>query len=293
VTGQRRGLARPPKRPDVGSGLDSELVPTNPGIDGGRLIDWGRTSADYSVHRPGPPPSFYEKLRVFDVGVAGQRMLDLGTGTGALAREFARAGARVSGIDVSQRQIAEATRLAAAEGLEIDFRVGPAEELPFGAQAFDVATANQCLLYFHLARVIPELRRVLTPEGLFMVSHFSFLPRLDPIARASEALVLEHNPDWSAAGWDGRIPAWPGWSREHFDLRAMFYYDERIPFTRQSWRGRMRALRGIGASLPPEGVEAFDRDLERLLDEIAPERFEVLHRIDVHLFQFRRDEAPA
>lgn len=268
-------------------------MPTHPGIDGGRVIDWGLTSADYGVHRPGPPRSFYEKLRVFDVGVAGQRILDLGTGTGALAREFARAGARVSGIDVAEGQIAEAARLAAAEGLEIDFRVAPAEVLPFGAAAFDVASANQCLLYFDLARAIPELRRVLTPEGLFMVSHFSFLPRLDPIARASEALVLEHNPDWGAADWHGRIPARPGWSREHFELRAMFYYDEGIPFTRESWRGRMRALRGIGASLPREGVEAFDRDLERLLEEIAPQRFEVLHRIDVHLFQFRRDEAPS
>jgi SAM-dependent methyltransferase len=266
---------------------------TNPGIDRGRVIDWGRTSADYSVHRPGPPRSFYEKRRVLDVGTPGPRILDLGTGTGALAREFARAGARVSGIDASAGQIAEAERLAAVQGLEVDFRVSPAEELPFGAGAFDVATANQCLLYFHLARLIPELRRVLTPEGLFMVSHFSFLPRLDPIARASEALVLEHNPDWSAADWDGRIPAQPNWSREHFELRAMFYYDEGVPFTRESWRGRMRALRGIGASLPREGVEAFDRDLERLLERIAPERFEVLHRIDVHLFQFRPDADPA
>lgn len=258
-------------------------------IDRGRDIDWGRTSTDYGTFRPGPPASFYAKLRALEVGLEGQRILDLGTGTGALAREFAKAGARVSGADVSEHQIAEARRLAETDGLEIDFRVGPAEEIPFDAGSFDVVSANQCWLYFDMARAIPEVRRVLTPDGLLMVSHFTFLPRLDPIARASEALVLEHNPDWSAADWHGRIPARPGWSRDHFDLRAMFYYDEPIAFTRESWRGRFRALRGIGASLTAPQVEAFDRDHERLLRKIAPERFTVLHRIDAHIFQFRRE----
>lgn len=262
-------------------------MPSTPGIDGGRSIDWGRTSADYGLYRSGPPPSLYERLRVFGVGLAQQRILDLGTGTGVLAREFAKAGARVAGIDVSAEQVAEAARLAARDGLEVDFRVAPAEALPFAAGSFDVATANQCWLYFDLGRTIAELRRVLAREGLLMVSHFSFLPRLDPLVRASEELVLRHNPDWSAADWDGRIPARPGWSREDFELRAMFYYDEAIPFTRKSWRGRMRALRGVGASLSPQQVEAFDRDLERLLRETAPEHFDVLHRIDVHLFEFK------
>ena len=57
------------------------------GIDGGRSIDWSKTSADYARHRPGPPASFYSKLRAFDIGVRDQALLDLGTGTGLLARE--------------------------------------------------------------------------------------------------------------------------------------------------------------------------------------------------------------
>jgi hypothetical protein len=119
-----------------------------------------------------------------------------------------------------------------------------------------------------------------------MVSHFSWLPRVDPIARASEELVLRYNPDWSGADWDGRIPARPGWSREAFQLRAMFYYDEAISFSRESWRGRVRALRGVGATLSDELVDAFDREHAALLEGLAGDVFTILHRIDVHVFEF-------
>jgi SAM-dependent methyltransferase len=258
-------------------------------IDAGRHFDWGRTSLDYARHRPGPPPSFYAKLEAHEVGLPGQSIVDLGTGTGVLAREFARRGCRVAGVDVSPEQIEAARRLAADAGLEVDFRVAPAEKTPFAAGSFEIATANQCWLYFDLARVVPELRRIVQADGRLVVSHFSWLPRLDPIARASEELVLRFNPDWSGADWDGRIPARPGWSRQDFELRAMFYYDEPVPFTRESWRGRIRALRGIGATLGADEVAAFDREHATLLEKIAEERFTILHRIDVHVFEFRAE----
>ena len=54
--------------------------------------------------------------------------------------------------------------------------------------------------------------------------------------------------------------------RNAFELRAMFYYDEAIPFSRETWRGRMRALRGIGASLSQEQVENFAR-MKALIEE--------------------------
>jgi hypothetical protein len=68
----------------------------------------------------------------------------------------------------------------------------------------------------------------------------------------------------------------------------MFVFDEMIPFTRESWRGRIRACRGIGATLIPQQVEAFDRDHDELLRRIAPETFSVLHRINAHLLRPRR-----
>lgn len=252
--------------------------------DPGRTIDWGKTSADYATYRPGPPPSFYDRLGALGIGSPRQRMLDLGTGTGVLARGFARRGAAVSGIDISTEQIEAATRLAATDGVTVDFRVSPAEATPFPDHNFDCITANQCWLYFDQTRVIPEVRRLLGPAGLLVTSHFSWLPRLDPIAHATEALVLRHNPQWTAGDWSGEVPPMPSWAARDFVLRAMFWYDEAIPFTRESWRGRIRACRGVGAELDQAAVERFDAEHDRLLPTIAGERFTVLHRLDAHIF---------
>lgn len=256
-------------------------------VDAGRSIDWGRTSADYDRYRPGPPDSFYQRLAALGIGLPGQRLLDLGTGTGLLARRFAAAGAVVSGLDVSSGQLEMARAAAARDGVDVDFRQGGAESLPFDDGSFDVLTANQCWLYFDLERTIPEVRRVLAPGGQLLVSHFSFMPRLDPVVAASEALVLDHNPDWSGANWDGVLAAEPSWSRQAFELVGLFVYDEAIPFTRESWRGRMRALRGIAASLSQAQVAAFDEDHETLLKGMVADEFTVLHRIHAYIFKPR------
>lgn len=260
--------------------------------DGDRQIDWGKTSKDYATHRPGPPLSFFQRLEAFGVGVAGQRILDLGTGTGVMARQFAKQGAVVDGVDVAPGQIAAAKRLADEEQVEVRFAVHPAESLPWQEPTFDVVTANQCWLYFDKATVIQELRRILKPGGMLVTSHFSWLPRRDPIARASEELVLQFNPDWSAADWSGVIPSFLPWAAEDFHVRAMFYFDEAIPFTREGWCGRIRACRGVGATLSTEEVTAFDEAHLELLTRLAPESFHILHRLDAHIFEWKdwRDE---
>jgi 2-polyprenyl-3-methyl-5-hydroxy-6-metoxy-1,4-benzoquinol methylase len=99
-------------------------------IDPGRAIDWSRTSADYARHRQGPPDSFFARFQALGVGLPGQRILDLGTGTGLIARRLARQGSNVAGIDIAAGQLAQARRLAEVEGLSIDFREAPAEEPP-------------------------------------------------------------------------------------------------------------------------------------------------------------------
>lgn len=254
-------------------------------IDDGKAFDWGRTSSDYATHRPGPPPSFYERLRVLGVGRSGQRILDLGTGTGLLARQFSRQGAAVIGIDIAAEQIATASRLAAGEGLTTRFAVASAEATGQPDASFDAITAMQCWLYFDKKRVIPEIRRLLAPGGLLVTSHFSWMPSLNAIARASEELVLRFSPKWTGANWPGTVAPMPSWAVDDFDLVAMFWYDEDIPFTRESWRGRMRACRGVGASLSPGDIERFDQEHDALLRRIAPDSFGIIHRLDAHFFK--------
>jgi 2-polyprenyl-3-methyl-5-hydroxy-6-metoxy-1,4-benzoquinol methylase len=55
-------------------------------------------------------------LAALGIGQPGQRILDLGTGTGVLARAFAKRGAVVTGVDIAANQIAAAAALAAQGG---------------------------------------------------------------------------------------------------------------------------------------------------------------------------------
>jgi len=255
-------------------------------IDPGRIIDWGHTAEDYAKYRPGPPLSFYEKLRVLGVGLPNQALLDLGTGTGVLAREFARQGlARVCGSDKSETQIKMAIELAKKDQLKVEFVTASAEQQPFGDHEFDLISANQCWLYFDLNKVIPEVKRLLKKNGLLLTSHFSWLPRLDDIAHQTEKMILKYNPQWTAADYSGEVPAFPKWAEGHFRLKSMFYYDESIPFTIESWRGRIRACRAIGAALSDQEVKKFDEEHGQLLEKTVQKNFTVLHRIDAHIFE--------
>jgi len=123
-------------------------------IDGGRAIDWSRTSSDYASHRPGPPARLYDLLAVLGVGASGQHVLDLGTGPGLVASELARRGALVSGIDIAPGQVAAARASARAEGLAIDFVVAAAEAIPFADASFDAVVASQCWMYFDVERTL-------------------------------------------------------------------------------------------------------------------------------------------
>lgn len=113
------------------------------------------------------------------------------------------------------------------------------------------------------------------------------------MARASEELVLRFNPDWSAADWPGEVPEMPSWAHGRFEKVGGFVFDVDVPFTREQWRGRLRACRGVGASLSPEEVAAFDTAHAELLERIVPEEFTVLHRVDAFVLRplYPRDAA--
>ncbi len=267
-------------------------------VDSGNKIDWGDTSEDYGFYRDGIPDSFYEKLLAHEIGKKNQRILDLGTGTGNLARRFASQGSLVSGIDLANGQIEQAKQLSQKQNLEIDFQVSSAESLPFDDQTFDCVTANQCFMYFDFEKTLLEVKRVLKPDGVLMVSHFSWLPRIDEVARESEKLILKYNPKWTGADWDGipwnfksnffKIFTNSNFEPNEYGLthKVMFFFDVPVPFSKEKWRGRIRASRGIGASLAKEEVDRFDKEHQVLLDNMTDDSFSILHRIDVNIFSF-------
>ena len=249
---------------------------TDSRIDAGKAFDWGKVSEAYAKYRDIYPEKFYRKIVDRGLCVKGQRVLDLGTGTGVLPRNLYPYGADWAGTDISPEQIAQAKRLASEGGMDIDFRAVSAEETDFPDASFDVITACQCFWYFDHEKLVPKLARLLKPDGKLLILYMAWLPFEDTIASRSEALVLKYSPDWTGAGETKHPIVIPDVVYDYFEMEDHEEYDLKVPFTRASWHGRMKACRGVGASLAPEELERWEADHQQLLEEV-PEEFDILH----------------
>jgi ubiquinone/menaquinone biosynthesis C-methylase UbiE len=109
---------------------------------------------------------------------AGERVLDVGCGSGVVTREIARrvgADGRAIGLDPSAELLAVADELARAAGLHdrVEFREGSALQIPFSDGFFDAVLCVTVLSHVPGGeRVIPELMRVVRPGGRVGVFDF-------------------------------------------------------------------------------------------------------------------------
>ena len=244
-------------------------------IDGGKGFNWGKVSAEYAKYRDIYPQEFYQKI--LDLGLCkdGQTVLDLGTGTGVLPRNLYSHGAKWVATDISEEQIWQAQKLS--KGMDIDYYAEATENIDFPSESFDVITACQCLWYFDHKKVMPNLYRMLKPNGKLLVLYMAWLPYEDKIEAKSEELVLKYSPKWSGAGEKLRPIQIPDCYERKFDRIYPEEYCLNVHFTRDTWNGRMKACRGVGASLSKEELKEWETEHLKMLSETAPEEFDIKH----------------
>lgn len=157
----------------------------------------------------------------------GEHILDVSTGTGAVAFDLAKRGCVVIGLDLSPEMLREASgralRLkgAAAKGNSVRFVEGRSEDLPFPATSFDVVTFTFLLRYVaDPQRSLQEISRVLRTGGRVAMLEFA-VPEFT-VTRALWSLYVYAllplltrpvSPAWAAVG------AFLGGSIGEFDER--------------------------------------------------------------------------
>jgi SAM-dependent methyltransferase len=101
----------------------------------------------------------------------GERILEVGCGSGSYTRELAVAGARVTATEFAPAQLAQARRNVGALGSKVDFRLEDAQELTLPDGSFDKVLLSEVIEHLPAPdRAIAEAARVLRPGGLLVVS---------------------------------------------------------------------------------------------------------------------------
>lgn len=247
----------------------------------GKTIDFGKTASDYRNFRAGFPPEFFDALSAKNYIRSEQTALDIGTGTGTVARGLARKGLIVSGVDPAQALLDEAAQLDQEAGVRIHYREGSAENLTEDDNSFDLLTAGQCWHWFDRPKAAQEAKRVLKPNGRIIIAHFDWLPLTGNVVDATEQLILKYNPKWTMGGGSGIYPQWlQDLAEAGFTKIETFSFDLPVYYSHEAWRGRIRASAGVKASLSPEETARFDNELSQILvKDYRQDPLDIPHRV--------------
>jgi ubiquinone/menaquinone biosynthesis C-methylase UbiE len=128
--------------------------------DFGKIAEYTAISAE----------AFVEALDI----TPGMQVLDVACGTGNLAIPAARKGAQVTGVDIAANLLVQARARAKAEGLEIAFEEGDAEQLPFPDEHFDVVMSMFGAMFApDPERVASELAHVCRHGGRLAMANWT------------------------------------------------------------------------------------------------------------------------
>jgi SAM-dependent methyltransferase len=209
--------------------------------------------------------------------VPGMRVLDVATGTGAVALRAAERGAIVTAVDIAAKLVERARRTAIDAGLSIEFRIADAERLPFAPRSFDAITSAQGVVFAaDREAVAHELARVCRPGGALgltcpVAAGFPF-----ELARILASFRVGARDAWLGPfAWGNAREARRLLDRDFeldfHELAAPF----RVATPREGWdlyRESFGPLAGVLASLGPVGrAELRARVLELLRRYVTPE----------------------
>jgi SAM-dependent methyltransferase len=201
------------------------------------------------------------------------RVLDLATGTGAVAIRAAKAGATVSAIDVAGPMLEKAKASAEEAGVAIEFELGDVEYLPYEDACFDVLVSNFGLIFApDHANVAAELARVVCPGGRLGFSAWKPNAKLGELYRRFTEEPIEGR---EAYEW-GREDHVEDMLGEDFELE---YEDGTLWLEADSGEEIWKLF---SESAPP---------VIALLARLTPERAEEFHQAFVELYErYRTDD---
>ena len=205
-----------------------------------RRLTFGAHADAYERARPAWPVEAARWLVPEDA----QLVVEPGAGTGKLTRAVAALGVRVVAVEPDPRM------LAVLRGLGLEGVEGSAEAIPFDDATADGVVAGSSLHWFELERALPEIHRVLRPNGRFGFGWNHRDDRHPAIARMGEAVYAAQprtrGPRWRSRDWRSELAAS---GRFRNVERALFEHVLELP--REALGDHLMSYSGV-AALPDE-----------------------------------------
>ena len=204
---------------------------------------------------------------------SGESVLDVACGTGNLAIPAARAGARVTGIDIAPNLIAEARHAAGALRCRVAFEVGDAEALPYGDGQFETTvTMFGAMFAYRPERAASELLRVTRPGGRVAMANWMPTGVIGRLVSAHAAVapllvgvpspLLWGREDVVAERFGSRVRS-VVWARRTLELRFPFSPAAVTELFAANYGPTVMALR----TTDPDGASWLRTELTRLFQE--------------------------
>lgn len=154
-------------------------------------------------------------------------VLDVATGTGFTAAALAPRVKHATGIDVTKEMLAEAQRLASAEGASnVDFQLGDALDIRFADSTFDIVTTRRATHHFRdVPKFLREARRVLRTGGRLGVVDMSPPEGSEEFSNTIEKMRdSSHVEAFTPSAWRSKV------SEAGFQIQSLSVLDERVTF---------------------------------------------------------------
>jgi len=248
------------------------------------MYDFNHTVEDYRRYRNevGLNQEFYHKLFRYGVGLEGQKILNLESNGGAIARGFALRGIKdVTATDSSATMTEHARTVNAAYGVEIRCKLAAKEQTGEPDNSYDVVITDQAWYWEDSSDVFAEITRILRPDGKLVVAYNDWMPDMQQadnhrqtyrsVTDLTADLLRQHDPSWRP------MDMYRMYLQPFRDVTDAYYVNAKAfkfvlteeGVSHEFWRGRIRTSPNV--SLAENKMLAFDQEHAEALKKHFPE----------------------
>jgi len=221
-------------------------------------------------YRPLYPPVVFDLLATLLVDTP-RRVLDIGCGTGALARHLVTMAEQIDAVDVSSAMIEQGRHLPHGDHPHLNWIIGRIEDVQL-VPPYALMTAGESLHWMDWDTLLPRLQPLLTPHAMLVILEIEYGPV--PWSEALRALIQRyatlhdyHHVDLVAALEQRRLFSVVGRRRT-----APVPFVQSLEAYIESFHGRASLSR---ARMPPADTAAFDQALRHLVAAVNPDHVEL------------------